>query len=144
MKLSRTVAYALQATLELARLDSGETPIPCSRLAAAGGMPERFLLQILRNLVSHGMLESTRGVEGGYTLRRSAKDISLLDVIEAVGGPIVAVLPFDGGIPAESRRKLERAFNGIADYTRRELQAVKLADLLPAEDNRGNGEAGED
>ena len=60
MKLSRTVSYALQATLQLARSTS-QVPIPCNRLAAKGDMPERFLLQILRNLVAHGILESTRG-----------------------------------------------------------------------------------
>src|SRR5262249_11351063 len=48
MKLSRTVAYALQATLQLADVDPN-VPVPCSKLAAEGGMPERFLLQILRN-----------------------------------------------------------------------------------------------
>lgn len=130
MKLSRTVAYALQATVELARLDSGGVPVPCSRLAAAGEMPERFLLQILRNLVSHGILESTRGVEGGYTLGRHAKDISILEVIEAVGGPVSSALPFDGGIPPESKEKLERTFANIADYTRRELGAIKLSHLI--------------
>ena len=65
MKLSRTVTYALQATIQLARLDGAPTPIPCSRLAAEGRMPERFLLQVLRNLVTHGILQSTRGVGGG-------------------------------------------------------------------------------
>lgn len=136
MKLSRTVVYAIQATMELARLDSGGVPVPCSRLAAAGGMPERFLLQILRNLVSHGILESTRGVEGGYTLGRNAKDISILDVIEAVGGPVSSTLPFDGGVPPESKEKLERTFDNIATYTRRELEAIKLADLIPSKNGR--------
>jgi Rrf2 family transcriptional regulator, cysteine metabolism repressor len=63
MRLSRTVGYALRATLQLAESESG-TPIPCRQLAATGGMPERFLLQILRNLVRHGILQSHRGVEG--------------------------------------------------------------------------------
>ena len=77
MKLSRTVAYALQATLQLA-LSGDQEPVPCSRLAAEGKMPERFLLQILRNLVAHGILSSTRGVDGGYTLDRAPEEISLL------------------------------------------------------------------
>ena len=59
MKLSRTVAYAIQATLQLAQSKS-ENPVPCSQLAAQGHMPERFLLQILRHLVTHGILHSTR------------------------------------------------------------------------------------
>ena len=67
MKLSRTVAYAVRATLQLAQNPS-DSPVPCSKLASDGNMPERFLLQILRNLVTHGILRSTRGVDGGYTL----------------------------------------------------------------------------
>ncbi len=130
MKISRTVGYALQATLQLAKEDS-EVPVPCSRLAAEGKMPERFLLQILRNLVAHGILESTRGVDGGYALERDAGDISLLDVIEAVDGPMSSGMPIGDGLPFESKSKLKDALGEITDLARRELQAVKLAHLLP-------------
>src|ERR1700680_2225111 len=92
MKLSRTVAYAIHATLQLAQSKSG-VPVPCSRLATEGHMPERFLLQILRHLVTHGILHSTRGVDGGYALERKPEEISLLDVIEAIDGPLSATLP---------------------------------------------------
>jgi hypothetical protein len=51
-------------------------------------MPERFLLQILRVLVTHGILRSTRGVDGGYALTKPADQISLLEVIEAIDGPL--------------------------------------------------------
>lgn len=129
MKLSRTVAYALQATLQLARSDP-EVPVPCSRLAAEGKMPERFLLQILRNLVAHGILESTRGVDGGYTLERTPDDISLLEVIEAIDGPLTSTLPMSEGLPAHSKSKLERALSEVTKLARRELAAVKLAHLL--------------
>jgi Rrf2 family protein len=130
MKLSRTVAYALQATLQLAQTESG-TPVPCSRLAAEGKMPERFLLQILRNLVAHGILSSTRGVEGGYTLDRHPEDISLLELIEAIDGPMNATLPVNEGLAPESKLKLETAMSEVTARARRELEAVKLADLLP-------------
>lgn len=130
MKLSRTVAYALQATLQLAQAESG-VPVPCSRLAAEGKMPERFLLQILRNLVAHGILSSTRGVEGGYTLERTPEEISLLELIEAIDGPMNASLPVNEGLSAESKHKLESAMTGVTARARRELDAVKLADLLP-------------
>ena len=81
-KLSRTVEYAVQATLQLAQSKTG-SPVPCSQLATCSAMPERFLLQILRSLVTHGILTSTRGVVGGYMLARRPEDISLLDLIEA-------------------------------------------------------------
>lgn len=130
MKLSRTVAYALQAALQLAQTESG-VPVPCSRLAAEGKMPERFLLQILRNLVAHGILSSTRGVEGGYTLDRPAEEISLLELIEAIDGPMNATLPVNEGLDPTSKLKLETAMSAVTARARRELAAIKLADLLP-------------
>jgi Rrf2 family protein len=137
MKLSRTVAYALQATLQLARLEKAGIPVPCSCLAAEGRMPERFLLQILRNLVTHGILGSTRGVEGGYTLQRSPADISLLDVIEAVDGPLSSAPPFEG-LPKESKTKLECVLKEITELARHELEAIKLAHLLPVVDGQAS------
>lgn len=130
MKLSRTVSYALQATLQLAQADT-DAPVPCSRLAMEGKMPERFLLQILRNLVAHGILGSTRGVEGGYTLERSPKEISLLEVIEAIEGPVISAVPVGDGLPDESRNKLEQALADVTAVARRELEAIKLVQLLP-------------
>jgi Rrf2 family protein len=130
MKLSRTVAYALQATLQLAQAETG-VPVPCSRLAADGKMPERFLLQILRNLVAHGILSSTRGVDGGYSLERQPEDISLLELIEAIDGPMNSTLPINEGLSPESKSKLELAMSEVTARARHELEAVKLADLLP-------------
>ncbi len=136
MKLSRTASYALQAVLQLAQSDASGYPIPCSRLAAEGKMPERFLLQILRSLVTHGILGSTRGVEGGYALRRSPEEISLLDVIEAVDGPVTPSLPLAEGLSEQAQSRLKCALAGIAELARRELAAVKLVHLLPASDRR--------
>ena len=129
MKLSRTVSYALQATLQLAEAAS-DHPVPCSRLAAEGKMPERFLLQILRNLVAHGVLESTRGVDGGYTLRQMAADVSLLDIIEAVDGPMVSSLPVADGLHERSRQKLEQLLVDINDEARARLAAIRLSELI--------------
>jgi Rrf2 family transcriptional regulator, cysteine metabolism repressor len=130
MKISRTVAYALQATLLLAQTDQGEA-IPCSRLAADGKMPERFLLQILRNLVAHGILVSVRGVDGGYRLARDPEKLSILDVIEAMDGPVGPSLPTASGLTGDSRQKLEKTLSEVTQHIRRELAAVKISHLLP-------------
>jgi Rrf2 family protein len=129
MKLSRTVTYALQATLLLAQSERGE-PIPCSRLAAEGSMPERFLLQILRSLVTHGILQSTRGVEGGYTLDRTPDQISLLEIIEAVDGPLNTKLPFADCKAGECQSRLRDTLSSIAAAERQQLQEVKVAHLI--------------
>ncbi|MBN2024630.1 MAG: Rrf2 family transcriptional regulator [Pirellulales bacterium] len=130
MKLSRTVAYAVQASLHLARAEA-HVPIPCSQLAAEGKMPERFLLQILRNLVARGILSSTRGVDGGYCLDRPADEISLLEVIEAIDGPMIPTLPASEGLPSDAQQRLKDAVVEVTEHTRRQLAAVKLAHLLP-------------
>jgi len=130
MKLSRTVVYAVQATLQLAEVQSA-LPVPCSRLAHDGKMPERFLLQILRNLVNHGILNSTRGVDGGYSLGRKPHDISLLDIIEAIDGPYAAELPSADGAEAKRHQlRLREALDLVAVSAKRQLAAIKLADLL--------------
>jgi Rrf2 family protein len=130
MKLSRTVGYALQATLQLAEADP-RTPIPCSQLAARGQMPERFLLQILRNLVTHGILHSTRGVDGGYALDRPANEISLLDLIDAVDGPVLANTPLAEGLPPELLEQLSTALKEVTAATRKQLSSIKISSLLP-------------
>ncbi len=130
MKLSRTVAYAVQATLQLAQSNSNG-PVPCSHLAAEGQMPERFLLQILRHLVTHGILHSTRGVDGGYALERRPEEISLLDVIEAIDGPLSLEVPDGNGqSTTASGSRLREALEQVTMSSRRQLQAVKLSDLL--------------
>jgi Rrf2 family protein len=136
MKLSRTVDYALRATLMLAQQQS-QRPIPCSQLAQQGEMPERFLLQILRSLVNHGILRSTRGVDGGYALVRPARDVSVLQVIEAIEGPLCegSENHVDAGSKHGSKNaaqvELRSALRGVSQSMCRELDAIKIAQLLP-------------
>ena len=93
-------------------------------------MPERFLLQILRNLVTHGILRSTRGVDGGYALTRPPEDISLLDIIEAIEGPLDVGETGSDGLPGESQDKLKNALRDITQNARQQLQAIKFSQLL--------------
>ncbi len=94
-------------------------------------MPERFLLQILRNLVTHGILQSTRGVEGGYSLERSPQEISLLEVIEAIDGPLILQLPdCVGSAVAANHHRLREVFDEVTATIRGQLHSTKLSDLL--------------
>ena len=128
MKLSQSVAYAVHATLRLAD-NSDAAPISCSRLAEEGKMPERFLLQILRDLAKQGILQSTRGGGGGFMLDRRPEEISLLEVVEAVDGPLTAALPLRASFPHPAGDRLFSILREVTDETRRQLQSVKLSDL---------------
>src|SRR5947208_16069221 len=128
MKLSRTVSYAVRATLQLAQI-SAQGPVPCSKLAAEGNMPERFLLQILRNLVTHGILRWTGGVDGGYALVKPANEISLLEVIEAIEGPYDSALEMGDGMSVDAQRSLRDALGHVTATTRRQLESIKRSQL---------------
>jgi Rrf2 family protein len=101
-------------------------------------MPDRFLLQILRNLVAHGLLRSTRGVIGGYALARSPEEISLLDIIEAVEGPVV----FELAEPSSDHTCLKQALETVTANIRRDLDELKLAQVLPNLAPSQNGSKG--
>ena len=93
-------------------------------------MPERFLLQILRHLVTRGILRSTRGVDGGYALERPPQDISLLEIIEALEGPLNSALPEGDARASHYHERLNKALQQVTVLVRQRLDAIKLADLM--------------
>jgi len=128
MKLSRTIAYAIHATLQLAGGERG-VPIPCSQLANEGQMPERFLLQILRSLVTRGLLCSTRGVDGGYCLARPADQISLRDIVEAFDNPLSPGIPALDALAPDVRKRILSSLNNASAAAHNELAKLTMADL---------------
>lgn len=87
MDITRRTDYAIRILLELARRD-GECPISVRALSESQGVPYAFARGIQRQLVEAGLVESVRGTKGGICLARTASSISLLDVIEAIQGPV--------------------------------------------------------
>jgi Rrf2 family protein len=71
--------------LALARHE-GDEPLSAARIAAAMAIPPRFVGQIMGDLVSAGFVEARTGRRGGYRLRRSASQISILAIVEATEG----------------------------------------------------------
>jgi Rrf2 family protein len=132
MKLTRASDYALAALVHLARHGDG-SPVPSHVIAKAHGTPERFLLKLLLPLVSAGVLRSVKGPHGGYRLARPTKDISLLQIVEAVDGPIRGEAPPVGtGAGATLDRRLQEACDAVAGLVRGRLAKVSLADLARA------------
>ena len=131
MRMSRASVYAISAVLQLAETPPG-VPIPCSQLAKTGELPERFLLQVLRNLVNHGLLKSIRGVDGGYYLQRPASEITLLSIIEATDGPLTPIVPPLDGISEASQERLHALLKDITLDACLRMAAVKLTDLRSA------------
>ena len=131
MRISRASTYAVLAAVQLSE-STAAPPIPCSQLSQLGDMPERFLLQVLRTMVNEGLLKSTRGVDGGYRLAKPLSQITLLEVVEAIDGPIQPELPQIGGLTPQSQRKLTEVLGDIASDAKRRLSGVTLSQLKPA------------
>jgi Rrf2 family protein len=86
MQITRQADYAVRAVLNLSR--SGDQRIATSAIAEAQHIPPSFLAKIISQLSIAGLLHTSRGARGGVTLARDAKDITLLEVVEAIDGPI--------------------------------------------------------
>ncbi|MBN9662002.1 MAG: Rrf2 family transcriptional regulator [Acidobacteria bacterium] len=87
MQLTRAADYAVRVMLHLASVPSGGR-VTLSEFANFGDAPEAFLSKVLQALTRAGLTLSHRGVSGGYTLARPAEAITLLDVVEALEGPL--------------------------------------------------------
>ena len=87
MQITRQADYAVRAILYLARLNPGAQAATAA-IAHAQHIPPTFLAKIMSQLAAAGVVRATRGAHGGVALARSASDISLLDIVETIDGPI--------------------------------------------------------
>jgi Rrf2 family protein len=118
VRVSAKTDYALRAAVELAATQEGDTPVKGEQIATAQSIPLRFLENILGDLRNAGIVESRRGVEGGYLLARPPKEIALADVIRAVDGPLANV----GGTRPDAL-----SYEGAAEPLRDVWVAVRAA-----------------
>jgi Rrf2 family protein len=116
--------YAVVAMAELAR--SGSRPVPIAQVAERRGMPVQFLEQLFSTLRRDGLLQSQRGVKGGYTLARPPEEITVLEVVQSLDGRVGQEADEAGGIWREGVGALRDVFSSttIADIARREADAA--------------------
>jgi Rrf2 family protein len=127
MKLTRAASYALHAVVYMAAQKT-DKPIASHHIAQERGIPERFLLKVLKPLVTARILASVKGPNGGYRLARPANNISMLEIIESVDGPIRGIAPMtEGNGPLNG--KLETICKQTAETTRKQLEKVHVSDL---------------
>jgi len=114
--------YAVRALVELHRLGDVE-PVPIGELAKRGAIPAQFLEQLFATLRRAGLLKSQRGVKGGYSLARPASQITVLEVVEQLDGPLGAGAMGVFAEAAEAAREVLRE-RTIADVAETEAQAA--------------------
>ena len=93
--------YAIKALVRLALAD-GTEPVQGRAIAEFGGIPPKFLEQVMHDLRQAGLVTSRRGKRGGYALARAAASVTFADVREAIDGPFGGAGSGRGGDPAEA------------------------------------------
>jgi len=140
--ISRQAKYALRALIGLARAQPGRAT-GTADLAAGQAIPKKFLEQILLTLKRHGIVRSLRGAAGGYVLARAPGEITFLEVLRLIDGPI-APLPCLSktayercmDCPDEAACAVRRAFAQVADATRDVLSRTTIATAAGLEADR--------
>jgi Rrf2 family iron-sulfur cluster assembly transcriptional regulator len=130
MRMTRGSDYGLRGMLYMARQPLGQVCL-VSQVAAAENLPESYLAKIFQDLARSRLLMSHRGAKGGFSLVSNPQEINLLQIIEAVEGPI-AIAPCLDTREGCERAELCKIF-GVLDSAQSQmisiLEKTTLADL---------------
>ena len=130
IKLSRLTDYSVVVMSQMARETSVTRTAP--ELAAATGVPAPTVAKLLKLLVKGGLIESRRGVNGGYALMKILDEITAADIIEALEGPVALTACVDGSdldCGVESRCPMRGGWEKVNRAIRAALEEVTLAEL---------------
>lgn len=130
MRLTSRTDYALRAAMELAA--AAKRPLTTAELGKSQTIPSSYLGAVLAELRRGGIVRARRGPEGGWTLAKSAKEISLADVIRAVDGTLANVA---GTRPEKlvykgAAKGLRSALVAVRAAEREVLESISLADAV--------------
>ncbi len=134
MRITQEADYALRISAYLAQADM---PIGAPHLSEELGIPLSFTSKILRKLLLAGLVQSTRGVGGGFSLAKEAKEVTLRQVIEAIDGAVAIRHCLDEGHscsyqPNKSRCRFHRVFEELNGIIRGRLELFSIADMVNA------------
>jgi Rrf2 family cysteine metabolism transcriptional repressor len=112
--------------LELATHQHSGAPVTADVIAERRHIPEKFLVHILLQLKRAGIVQSLRGARGGYMLARAPEDITLLDIVQAIDGPVLEALP----VRDSGSRDMINAWREVAKGVAEVLRGTTVRNLL--------------
>jgi len=127
--ISKTTEYALRAAVFLC--DKAHQTATSQQIADATQVPDRYISKVLQQLVQAGVLTSRRGPSGGFTLARSAGQINMLQIVEAVE-PVQRITCCPLGLSEHQQTlcPLHKRLDEIAAASQESLAETTLADLV--------------
>ena len=133
MKLTCRSEYALLALVYLARCET-EKYVSVQTIAAAQGIPPKFLEQILLTLRLAKYLHSSKGKSGGFRLAKSPDKISLAEIVRLFDGALAptesASKYFYESTPIEREKELISVFRQMRDYIAEKMENTTVADVM--------------
>jgi Rrf2 family transcriptional regulator, cysteine metabolism repressor len=132
MKLSTRAEYGIRLLVALAHVE-GERPTSLAGIAKADKLPHAYIEQLVGALRRAGLVTATRGHAGGYRLARPPEEISLVDAVRALDGPILE-MPCAGPNDLESCDRpqdcsVHEVFERLHDSLSGMLGGTTLADV---------------
>ena len=142
LRLSKKADYALMAMKHLAiKTDEASASASAREIAEQYDIPIELMAKVLQRLVRTGLLVSTQGTRGGYTLSRPAQSISVGEVIQAIDGPLTVTACSDANSDCEQYSKCsvrdplwqirERIVAALGTVTLSEMAADAVAPTAP-------------
>jgi Rrf2 family transcriptional regulator, cysteine metabolism repressor len=130
MKLSTRGKYGLYAMHYLAQHQNDGLQ-SLSQIASVG-IPKQYLEQLLGSLRRNGLIRSERGANGGYQLAKSPAEVTVLDIIDAMEGPLALsdCLSSDTQCARAGQCRVRLVWERLTDSINRELAGVTLKDML--------------
>ena len=130
MKISRSTGYALLAVGYIAK-NRDKKIILSQTISKAYDIPLEYLLKILQQLVRANVLRSKRGPRGGFSLARPTKKITMLQIIEAVDGPMISQLDLTEQTHGEKFSvRAERTYEKAIAQAKSVFEKAKLSNLI--------------
>lgn len=136
MKVSTRVWYGLMAMVELG-LRERQGRVQVREISESQGIPEEYLEQLMLALKRAGLVRSQRGVRGGYVLARSANQITVREILEALEGPILDFEPMESNLRERVKNSgVSFVWEQLAEAMENVLQNITLAQVCAWEQKK--------
>jgi Rrf2 family protein len=124
--------------LELA-LHYGEGPVPLRDVAKRQGLSEKYLWNLMRPLKDTGLIHSTRGSYGGFTLAKSPSEINMKEIVSALEGSLCLVQCIDDPAACERVRfcAIRDVWSAVSDSIMETLESFTLRDMVESHGRKG-------
>lgn len=136
MKVSTRVWYGLMAMVELG-LRERQGRVQVREISESQGIPEEYLEQLMLALKRAGLVRSQRGVRGGYVLARSASQITVREILEALEGPVLDFEPMEPNLRERVKNSgVSVVWEQLAKAMENVLQNITLAQVCAWEQEK--------